>query len=482
MFEEFRKRLAQAINPDDKIAQSVTLAPGTPLTQRINDINPVDHRLQQRIALYLKRRNGIAKRSIEMTTDFIVGSGISWKTFDNPVLDDWLKRHWTDPINKWDTRQHERMSQWSTMGEILLPVDIGDDGIVRLGSISPQNISNVINSDWDTNIDIEVLTQNHRTGDKKSYGIINRNLKTGAFVGTEVDISGGISQILSVDTGQPVDGLAFFRVLNRDLEQSRGIGDLFAAADWLDALDVALTQATLRTQLINKFAWDVEMKTRNAKDIEKRADEIARKQAKGPVMFNVHSDSEKWNVITPQLGAADVVEIIDTLQNYALGSLGIPHHWFVEGSSENLATAREMSTPVFRRLVRRQQMFVDLIKDILEFQRDVLLSRGWLKRSNYTEEQLRIEVIGPDVQQVNKEEVAKMLLQLIESLTIAKTQGWISDFEPKYIIAELLRELGVPTDKSTFEEDHQKNLEKVAEADPDLLQKYKDLLARNISK
>jgi hypothetical protein len=461
MFDGIRQALSRAFMTkemakqfDSRTSQSARARAYTPLTQRLNDLQKPEFEEMQRVCTYLRRKNGLARRAIELMTDFIIGDGLTFDTFGNEMLEKVLSKHWADPINDWDSKQHARAERLLGIGEQLWPIQVGADSIVRIGNISPQQITKVLVSEFDTAQAIEVhfRESNSLSSKEKRYAVIRRSPDTGRFErGHVMDETGTATGFIpSVVDGQPVDGLCFFHRINIDAEQSRGVSELYPVADYLDAIDYILSQATMRTALLNEIAWHVKITSANPGDIKQRAEEL-NGEPRGGVKFRVTGETEEWKPMSFDLGSDDIIAISKGVQNQAMGALGIPEHWMGEGTSENRATAAEMGAPVFRRLKRRQSIFAEMVKQVLEYQRDLMVERGILK--DLGEDKMRIEVISPVIEQPSAKEIVDILKGLTETLVVARQNNWIGEEVPPQLIRKFISELGVVNDTDTLPND-----------------------------
>ena len=95
------------------------------------------------ICFYLYDSNPFAHRILEMTKDFVVGEGITYKAVDDEVQAV-LDKFWNDPINGWDLKQGQKVLELGLYGEQYYPTAVNEvDGFVRLGYLDPQGVFEV---------------------------------------------------------------------------------------------------------------------------------------------------------------------------------------------------------------------------------------------------------------------------------------------------------------------------------------------------
>ena len=69
----------------------------------------------------------------------------------------------------------------------------------------------------------------------------------------------------------------------------------------------------------------------------------------------IKDESEKWEVFSPVLHASDASHDLKSVRNMIDAGSGYPAHWRGEAEPANLATARAMTSPTERHLIRRQK-------------------------------------------------------------------------------------------------------------------------------
>ncbi len=85
-----------------------------------------------------------------------------------------------------------------------------------------------------------------------------------------------------------------------------------------------------------------------------------------PGSILVTDASEEWGVISPALDSTDANTDGLALKKFIAGGRGYPLHWLAEPESSTRTTAEAAGTPTFKGLESRQQMFLSMVKDILQ--------------------------------------------------------------------------------------------------------------------
>ena len=114
------------------------------LTQAKRDLQEVNHTRQREIAIWLWRRNGIAKRYGEIIRTFTAGDEPTVQSEDEAlqaVLDDF----WDDPVNRLREFGPQIAEQRHILGEQFITAHVRDsDGRLQLGYLDPDIVEAVV--------------------------------------------------------------------------------------------------------------------------------------------------------------------------------------------------------------------------------------------------------------------------------------------------------------------------------------------------
>jgi len=320
------------------------------------------------IAYYLYKTNPMAYRLVELTKDFCVGSGITWqvvhpnKRTTAKITKRVLQKHWDDPINDWNMKQHSKALELGLYGEQCWPVFINPiNGHVRLGYVDPALIQEVkANKDNAEVLEWVIVKPDAYSTEGKPYRIIYLD-----------------EDPRSPTYGQLVGDCFYFSV-NRVSNATRGHSDLLPLADWLDATDQYLFDFLDYAALIRAFVWDVTFEGLTEDEIKKRLAEMG---VPKPGSVRGHNEKVTWAAVTPGLEAVDYAEGFHLLRDYVLAGAGVPPPWIGEGMNVNRAAAAEMATPALKRLEARQRYFLRCVEHVLTFQVHQAVKAGALPAS-----------------------------------------------------------------------------------------------------
>ncbi len=406
-----------------------------PLTGRsMNDLPEHQHDKMLKVAAHLDRANPIANRILDLLTDFVFGEGVQFKT-RNKEVHALLETHWTDPVNKWDSRGPRMFRMRLRDGEVIMMAGVNPvDGKVRWGMIPSRMVKEVAPDPLNWEIIRSVRLKPQDAGrDGRSLDVINENPETSRL-----------------------EGQCMFLKVNDD--GLRGISMLYPLADFLDALNTMAFSEVERAQLLRAFVWDVTITNASPSDLKQHAQEAAY-QAPKPGSVRVHNENVDWKALTPQLNSYDATNLLGwVLNTLVLGSAGIPEHWFGSGGDVNRAVGTVMDTPTIKMLSRMQRDWQDVMMDALRFVVDEAVAAGALptmvpaqdSEGNDTNEMIEarmaFEVVLPDMDTTDMAQLATTVAQVVQALVVAEERGWIDTDTARNVFLSIVGQLGPDID------------------------------------
>lgn len=411
------------------------------LTQTEKDLSPPAHDKHLRIAYYLYVTNPIAHRIIDMTRDFVVGDGAQYDAEDERVKEV-LDKHWNDPVNHWDIKQFNKVKELFLYGEQIYPVFVNEiTGHVRLGYIDPLNVEQILPDPGNPEILRTVVL---KTG--KEIALKQRNPDTGRLA----LVPKKTLKIINVD-GNPrsptfgkLTGDCFYFAMNKASNATRGFSELLHLSDWIDAYDQLLFTSMERLMFLRAFLWDIQLEGADEAAIKAKRKDLSMNPPK-PGAWMVHNEKEKWTAVTPDLKATEHTAEEEKVRSLILGGAGMPPHWFGEGSDVNKATALAMDTPVFRMLKARQRYIRFMFEHIFRF----CIDQAVIKRTIPEDDEdlsTGIKVTLPEFSVKDEAQIAATLTEVVNALTVARSQNWISDETAARLVAMIAGKFGLEID------------------------------------
>ena len=390
----------------------------------------------RRVSRYLSRVNPVANRLLTLMSDFILGEGVEISGASQAVQDI-VTQHWTDRYNAWDRESPARMRRFFKTGEYLMPLFVNTvNGDVRVGTIPSDRIRTVHTDpeNWESVTEVELRPPSGQTEGVR-YTIVND---------------------FSADELADVERPALWWSFGND-DGERGISLLYPIADYLDALDQFMFSEVERWLLLKAFIWDVTIKGATQDQIDDRV-------AKGyyatpsPSQVMVHNESEEWQAKSPALDTYDAANGIRLIRNHVLGAVGIPEHWYAEGGDVNRATATEMAEAPRKRLTALQEVWRNMMLDLLHVAVEYKVLYKQLPAELPTEDEDgnphdnsipvrdHVSVSMPDLSPDDQEVMAGVLSSLVASLMQAEDQGYVSGETAQRTVLMTLQQMGVDFD------------------------------------
>lgn len=316
------------------------------------DLAPMTHERMQRLAHYLWQTNLVANRLIELPLAYLLAKGVSWKVDDEDAQGA-LDRHWKDGLNAWDIKLPKRVRELSMFGEQCWPVfRSAATGAVRLGYLDPAKIATVVTDPENQEQPIGIVTKKDRKGRARRYRIIV-NVPESAF-------DERTQQIRATFT----DGDCFYFRINELSSATRGVSDLLAQMDWLDAYDQFLYGEIDRAAAVRAFVWDVTLTGATPGEVEARAKKIT---APRPNSVRVHNEGETWKAEAPALNAYDAANAARLIRNHILGGATVPEHWYGGAEDVNKSTGSSMTEPTEKMLEMRRTLLGYMLEQVGQY-------------------------------------------------------------------------------------------------------------------
>ncbi len=396
---------------------------------KFRDISRFKHERTLQIAYILYLGYPLAKRGLEITRDFIVGEGITFKAKDKTVQEV-LDLHWKDPVNNWNIKQFNKAFELGLYGEQFYPVFINpENGLVRLGYIDPINVNAVISDPENVEIVKEVQLKASKKDNASTPIDAEKDLKRLEVIHVDEDPES--------DTFGMQIGEIFVFQINKVVNASRGNTDLLAAIDWLETHEQYLFTIHEAAMIKAQVLWDVTVKGADLKKLKELEKAFGSNIKPGSVRF--HNDKMTVKPEAPVLNMDDAAEHASLIKTHVAAALGYPVHWLCDPSTGNRATATEMGVPTTKMLRAKQRFFRNLIATIFDFQIDQAIIAKKLK----ADVDKSYEIFTPQIWASDLEKIARSLFLTGRALTLAIEKQLISQERAVAIFDYISSQLGL---------------------------------------
>lgn len=404
-------------------------------TSNEKGISELSRDIQLKIAFQLWLKNGFAKRLVELPIEFIVGDSLFEPEFlsrNNKLSQEQLdecKKVIKDfvTLNKLNRRFEKFLTDLSINGMLILPVDKNTNGDIGLGFIDPSKIRKVRTNPYDV-LDIIALKMKSNWTEKGSEELIVINESSSPHFSRE----------------EHAEGDVFYYSINNVSNQPEGVSDLLADSDLIENLYKLLIGIIEGSNLANMFVLDVEIEGASPEQITqwKKENPLPTR----PSRF-VHNSKIKQQIINSGVQAFDNPEVIRVIKNFILGNRSYPPMWFADGQDANRAIALEQGTPVYKKLIKRQELAITILKDLYTYAL-YTASKGKegfnIKPDALLD--LDIQIKAPEIQVKNLGMLTNSLIKLTDSIDKAESKKWISGKTVQKVFISFLNMLGMDID------------------------------------
>lgn len=294
-------------------------------------------------ALQAWRGNPLARRIVELTSQYVVGGGIGLSS-PHPKAHAFLRRWWEHPLNQAEVRVFEWCDELTRAGEIFFLISTDASGMSYLRAVPAQQIERVETSTNDIQQEL-MYVQKPIGGMEEQHWQAYR---------AQEDTPGADGHFTPVMVHYAV---------NRPAGAVRGESDLAPLLKWLSRYSAWLEDRARLNRYRTAFLYVV--KARYASEAERIARQGALNSAPpAPGSILVTDESEAWDVISPKLEADDAASDGLALKKMIAAGAGLPLHFLAEPESSTRTTAEAAGGPTFRRFEQRQEFFLWMIADL----------------------------------------------------------------------------------------------------------------------
>lgn len=321
----------------------------------------------------IRASNPIAKRSVTLVVHYTLGDGVTVKAQDPQFVGPVINEFWNDPDNKIALTSHEAMSELvdSLMvdGELYLAFFIGENGEVKVRTIDPLEIDDVITHPDDARRPLLYKrTFKRRTYDaKRDEYVIDSQPRVLYYR----DIENRFNEIdpdrdpIPVPANKLAPAYIYHVKINK--QGKFGSSELYASLEWARAFKtfmddrVAINKAAAAITHVRKVAGTPEAVRQAARAVPGQYGDPSRFLPNGvartTAAWVVNSDAIQDQWMKTDTGALNAIEDARMLLMIFGAGVGIPMHWLGEGGDANLATAAAMNEPVIRQFQFWQQLW-----------------------------------------------------------------------------------------------------------------------------
>lgn len=366
------------------------------------------------------RFNPLARRIVELTTQYAVGGGLK-AICTASETQAFLEQFWNHRLNRMDSRVNELSDELCLSGNLFLLLTTDLSGMSYLRVLPAGDIESIISSENDIEQEIAFYL---RTKDE-----------------TETEVYAAYdSQKDEVDSLGRLKPVVLHYALNRPSGSQWGEGDLTPVLKWLARYTAWLEDRVRLNRFRNAFIYVV--KARFGSETERSVRQLqltANPPAPGSVL--VTDESEEWSVLAPKLEALDAATDGLAIKKMIAAGVGLPLHFLAEPESSTKTTAEAAGSPTYRRFAERQRFICTMLEDVLS----VIIQRR-AKFDPQIDPELRVRVEGGDISSRDNRELAEAGNQIAQVASSLYEQKLIDKEEVLRIVYRFMGERKPQTD------------------------------------
>ena len=317
-------------------------------------------------ALTAWRKNPMAKRIVDITTDYCLGDGLTPTAAGTTGT--FIERWWNHPKNRMPIRLPDLVDELTRAGDLFISLHRNpDDGISYVRPIPKDRIVRIktLPNDWETETAYYELQDTAQP--KKWLSPFHPDAKDADAV------------------------MVHYRI-NRVVGALMGESDLATLIPWLLRYSRMLEDRVRLHWATKAFLWLVTVPTNLVKS---KTEQYNQPPESGTVI--VKDEQESWEPVTPNLHAFDARYDLHAVR-MMIDAASFPPHWRGEPTDVNLATAVAMERAATRHLRRRQLYIRHFVTDLAHLTH----TRAW--QINRTRSKPNLDAITVDAPDLNRQD------------------------------------------------------------------------------
>lgn len=377
-------------------------------------------------ALEAWRINPLARRIVELISQYVVGGGITVES-DHEATHDFIQDWWTHRLNNMPVRMYEWCEELSRSGELFILISTDPSGMSYMRAVPAADIQEIETAVNDLEQEIRIVEKPNLIGqgDRGSRADGRPPLQGSTMLeGRSWPVYNEMDE-KRLENGS-FDTVMVHYAVNRPVGAKHGESDLAPLLRWLVRYASWLEDRARLNRYRNTFIFWVKAKFASAEDRLRRQAEL-NANPPNPGSLLVSDDTETWSVLNPMLQSHEAATDGLALKKMIAAGAGVPLHFIAEPEGATRTTAESAGGPTFRHYQQRQNYFIWMIEDLAKI---AIKRRKMVDRSVSTEEIIKIN--GSDISARDNASLATAASTIINAYYTLRAQGLIDD-------AELLR-------------------------------------------
>lgn len=356
------------------------------------------------------RVNPLARRIVELTSQYVVGGGVAFSCKHEPTAS-FLNKFWDHPLNRMPVRITELCDELTRTGNLFLLLTTDASGMTYLRAVPALQVKEITAAENDI---------------ERPLSFTLRSALSSTFTGEDEVIPAYDPHTDTADDSGRFPAVMLHYAINRPVGAQWGEPDLAPLLRWLSRYANWLEDRARLNRFRTAFLYIVKGKfISEAERITRQSQLNATPPNPGSIL--VTNESESWDVISPKLEASQANEDGLALKKMIAAGAGFPLHFLAEPESSTRTTAEAAGGPTFRRFEQRQRFFTWLLEDLL-----TIAVRRRALVDHHVSTSARIEVQAADISSRDNVSLAMATMNIFGVLKDLRDRKLMDD-------AELLR-------------------------------------------
>lgn len=367
----------------------------------------------QRDVVLAWRDNPLARRIVNLTTQYVVGDGVHIGS-KHAETDRFIEELWEHRLNRMEIRLGEWCDELTRTGNLLVLVTTDAGGMSYFRAVPASDISKIEH----TPNDVEQPTLFH------PVATVDNPDPPPWPAYSETD--DGQEDVGAAPGGSPFRTVMVQYAVNRPVGAQWGESDLTPELRWMSRYNNWLEDRVRLNKYRQAFIWHVRGKYKDAAERKQREAEL-NLNPPSPGSVNVGDESETWEALSAKLESPDAERDGLAIKKMIATGAGVPLHFLAEPESSTRTTAEASGGPTYRHYEQRQRTFLWIVRDLMQIarrRRHIAGGRVSMKA--------KLAVVGSDISARDNAALATAAAQLIAVLEQLRGRRLIDD-------AELLR-------------------------------------------
>ncbi|MEW6180234.1 MAG: hypothetical protein AB1522_09935 [Chloroflexota bacterium] len=361
-------------------------------------------------ALEAWRVNPLARRIVELTTQYVVGGGITFAC-DHPATRRFLHEVWQHPLNRFSLRLPEWCDELTRSGNLFILISTDPAGMSYFRAVPAAQIDEIRTRPNDVDQPVEYLPAPAPDGRETRGWPAYQPLEDAP------DEAGRFQPVMR------------HYAINRPVGCAWGESDLLPLLRWLSRYANWLEDRARLNRYRTAFLYVVRARFTSEGERLARQQRL-NSQPPAPGSILVADENENWEVIQPHLEADDANTDGLALKKMIAAGAGLPLHFLAEPESSTRTTAEAAGGPTYRRFEQRQAFFLQVVADLLEIAvRRRALAQGSRPGGGRVDAAAAIRVHGGDLSARDNVALGLAGNHILAVLTQLRDRGLIDDRE-----------------------------------------------------